>query len=102
MMGRFIVHLYLDAPGSPSQPRIGDDGDDGQRADRKLEPVGIDVRKDEAVVDDADEERPDDGAEDGADAPGQCRPKNFPIPTRTCTVFTPGFGVANPAFEMCM
>ena len=29
-------------------------------------------------------------------------PKNFPNPNRTCTVFTPGFGTVNPAFEMCM
>ena len=29
-------------------------------------------------------------------------PKNFPNPSRTCTVFTPGFGTVSPAFEMCM
>src|ERR1017187_7595077 len=28
--------------------------------------------------------------------------KKFPNPRRTCTVLTPGFGVASPAFEMCM
>ncbi len=27
--------------------------------------------------------------------------QNRPTPTRTCTVFSPGFGVANPAFEIC-
>ena len=29
-------------------------------------------------------------------------PKNFPNPTRTCTVLIPGFGVVSPAFEICM
>jgi hypothetical protein len=29
-------------------------------------------------------------------------PKNFPIPTLNCTVLIPEFGVANPAFEICM
>jgi hypothetical protein len=28
--------------------------------------------------------------------------KNFPNPKRTCTVLMPGFGVVNPALEMCM
>src|ERR1700693_2296508 len=28
-------------------------------------------------------------------------PKNFPTPTRTCTVLIPGFGELNPAFEIC-
>jgi hypothetical protein len=28
--------------------------------------------------------------------------QNLPIPSRTCTVLIPGFGVARPAFEMCM
>ena len=27
--------------------------------------------------------------------------QNLPTPTRTCTVFIPGFGVASPAFETC-
>ena len=27
--------------------------------------------------------------------------QNLPTPTRTCTVFSPGFGVASPAFEIC-
>lgn len=27
--------------------------------------------------------------------------QNRPTPTRTCTVFSPGFGVASPAFDMC-
>ena len=29
------------------------------------------------------------------------RCQNFPIPSLTCTVLIPRFGVANPAFEMC-
>ncbi len=30
------------------------------------------------------------------------RPRqNRPTPTRTCTVFNPGFGFASPAFEIC-
>jgi hypothetical protein len=33
---------------------------------------------------------------------GYCLPRqNRPTPTRTCTVFSPGFGVASPAFEIC-
>jgi hypothetical protein len=27
--------------------------------------------------------------------------QNLPTPTRTCTVFSPGFGTASPAFEIC-
>src|SRR4051812_47242582 len=30
------------------------------------------------------------------------RAKNLPIPSRTCTVLIPGFGVVSPAFEICM
>ena len=30
------------------------------------------------------------------------RPRqNRPTPTLTCTVFSPGFGVASPAFDIC-
>ena len=43
----------------------------GQRADREFEPIGVDARKHEAVVDDADQQRADDRAEDGADASGE-------------------------------
>jgi len=28
--------------------------------------------------------------------------QNFPTPSRNCSVFIPGFGDDNPAFEMCI
>ena len=44
-MGGFIVHLYLDAAGGAAEPELRDHGDDGQEADRELEPVGVDVAR---------------------------------------------------------
>ena len=46
---------------------------DGEGADREAEPVGIDPRHDQAVVDHADEQGADDEADDRADATGERR-----------------------------
>ena len=58
--------------GAP-KPGVGDDGEDRQRADRELEPVGVDLGHHQPVVDDADEQGADDGAEHRPDAAGQRR-----------------------------
>src|SRR5208337_1280252 len=60
--------LQLDPPRGSPQPGIADYGEDQKRADRELEPVGVDMRQHEAVVDHADEQRPDDRPEHRADA----------------------------------
>src|SRR6266478_1150836 len=69
--GVVISYLHLDAACGLSQPGIGDDGQYGQPADGKFEPVGVDTRQHQTVVDDTDEQRADDRAEHRADAPRQ-------------------------------
>src|SRR5687767_12331896 len=40
-MGWFMGHLQLDATRRAAQPRIPGDGQDGEKTDRELEPVGV-------------------------------------------------------------
>src|ERR1700756_4654798 len=65
--GVVISQLHLDAACGLSQPGIGDPGENGQAADGKFEPVGVDAREHQTVVNDADEQRPNDCAEYRAD-----------------------------------
>ena len=37
--------LHLDGRGALAHPGVGDDGEDGQHADRELEPVGVDLAR---------------------------------------------------------
>src|SRR5919197_1379147 len=63
--------LHLDGAGTPPHPGIGDDREDGEHADRELEPVGVDGREHQAVVDHADQRGADNAAGDRADAAGE-------------------------------
>src|ERR1700733_9951462 len=63
-----VSPLQLDSARGSPEPRIADNREHGQRADRELEPIRIDAREDKAIVDHANQERADDGAENGADA----------------------------------
>src|ERR1700730_4173512 len=66
-----ISAFHFDAPCSSLQPRIGDDGKYSEPADGELEPVGVNLRQYQAVVDDTDQERTHDGAEHCTDATRQ-------------------------------
>src|SRR5260370_1219757 len=57
-----ISAFPLDAACSPLQPRIGHHGKYGEPADGEFEPVGINLRQHQAVVDDPDQERAHYGA----------------------------------------
>src|SRR5260370_15969816 len=65
--GVAISAFHLDAACSPLQPRIGHDGKYGEPTDGEFEPVGINLRQHQAVVDDPDQERAHYGAEHCAD-----------------------------------
>src|SRR5262245_37079213 len=70
MMASLVIalRLHLDRAGAPAHPGISDDGEDGEHADCELEPVSVNLRKHQPVVDDTDQRRADDAAGDRADA----------------------------------
>ena len=52
---RVISTRHFNPPRRSAQPCIGDHGEDRQGADGELEPVGVDLRHHESIVDDADQ-----------------------------------------------
>src|SRR3954447_19421229 len=71
MIGLAMSGLHLDRPCALTQPRIHHNREDGEQADRHLEPVGVDPAQHQPVVDHADQRRADDTAGDGAYAAGE-------------------------------
>src|SRR5580704_12706200 len=69
--GGVISARHFDPPRRSTQPRVGDHGEDRQSAHGEFEPVGVDLGHHESIVDDADQQGSDDGAEHGPDAAAQ-------------------------------
>src|SRR5579863_2094612 len=55
----------------PAQPGVENHGKNREAADGEFEPIGVDLGHHEAVVDDADQKRADDGAEHRAYSAGE-------------------------------
>src|SRR5579872_1001242 len=76
MNGAVILSRHFHPTRRSAQPSVGYDCEYRQAADGEFKPIGVDLAHHQAVVDDADQESADDGAQHRSDAAGERGPAN--------------------------